>query len=192
MEEEQQLIQRSQLGEQQAFNELVEMYQGQVYNLALRMLSDSAMAEDAAQETFIAAYRAIGGFRGGNFRSWLLRITANTCKDFMRAARSRSHLSLDAMELMPNSDPPSKEESPEDYTLRRELGQAIHAGLENTPYDQRLALVLIDVQGYSYEEAATIMGTSVGTVRSRLSRGRHKLAEYMRRHPELLPSRFRL
>ena len=89
MEDESNLIQRSQQGELDAFNQLVECYQRQVYNLALRMLSDESLAQDATQEAFISAYRAIGGFRGGNFRSWVLRITANACRDLLRAAKAR-------------------------------------------------------------------------------------------------------
>ena len=147
MEDENQLIQRSQQGDRDAFNRLVERYQGQVYNPALRMLGDRDLAADAAQETFISAYRAIGGFRGGNFRSWLLKIVSNACRDLMRAAKARRSVSLEALELTPESMPVSGEESPEDYTLRLELGREIQGGLESLSHDHRLVLVLIDVQG---------------------------------------------
>ena len=192
MKDESYLIQRSQQGELDAFNQLVERYQSQVYNLALRMLSDQGLAEDAAQETFISAYRAIGGFRGGNFRSWVLKITANACRDLLRAAKARRSVSLDALELTPESIPASREESPEDHTLRLELGREIQRGMDALSRDQRLVLVLIDIQGFSYEEAARIIRTSVGTVKSRLSRARGHLKDLLRRRPELLPSQFRL
>ena len=192
MEDESYLIQRSQQGELDAFNQLVERYQGQVYNLALRMLSDESLAEDAAQETFISAYRAIGGFRGGSFRSWVLRIAANACRDLLRAAKARRSISLEVLELTPEATPASREESPEDHALRLELGREIQRGLEALPRDQRLVLVLIDIQGFSYEEAARIIQTSVGTVRSRLSRARGKLRDLFQQCPELLPSQFRL
>ena len=180
MEDESQLIQRSQQGDLDAFNQLVERYQGQVYNLALRMLGDGDMAADAAQETFISAYRAIGGFRGGNFRSWLLRIVSNACRDLMRAAKARRSVSLDALELTPESLPVSREESQEDHALRLELGKEIQVGLDSLSHDHRLVLVLIDVQGFSYEEAARTVQASVGTVKSRLSRARSQLRDYLR------------
>ena len=98
MDDEHQLIDRSQHGDLVAFNELVDRYQSQAYNLALRMLGDEALAADATQESFISAYRAIKGFRGGSFRSWILRITANSTRDLLRAAKSRRSLSLEALE----------------------------------------------------------------------------------------------
>lgn len=192
MEDETQLVQRSQQGELDAFNQLVERYQGQVYNLALRMLGDRALAADAAQEAFISAYRGIKGYRGGNLRSWFLRIAANACKDMLRSAKARPAVSLDALELVPSATPRSHEESPEDSALRQELGREISQGLNTLPHDQRLALVLVDIQGFSYEEAAQTMGKPVGTVKSRLSRAREHMRDYLRSSPELLPVRFRL
>ena len=98
MDDEHQLIDRSQHGDLAAFNELVDRYQSRAYNLALRMLGDEALAADATQESFISAYRAIKGFRGGSFRSWILRITANSTRDLLRAAKSRRAISLEALE----------------------------------------------------------------------------------------------
>ncbi|MBI4202597.1 MAG: sigma-70 family RNA polymerase sigma factor [Chloroflexi bacterium] len=193
MENEATFIQRSQKGDLDAFNQLVLHYQGQVYNLALRMLGNQASAADAAQEAFISAYQAIASFHGGNFRSWLLRITANACKDMMRSARARPSLSLESLvEPNPGNIPQSSAESPEDFALRSELGAEIQRGLDSLPAEQRLAVVLIDVQGYSYEEAAQVMGASLGTVKSRLSRARERLRDYLRQHGELLPAQFRL
>ncbi|MFH1140393.1 MAG: sigma-70 family RNA polymerase sigma factor [Chloroflexota bacterium] len=192
MDDERQLISESQRGDLDAFNTLVERHQGQVYNLALRMLGDGDLAADAAQETFISAHRAIKGFRGGNFRSWLLRIATNACLDLMRAAKARRSISLDALELTPESVPLSREESPDSYAIRRELGQAIQRGLEALSHHHRLAVVLIDIQGFTYQEAARIMGCSEGTVKSRLSRARAELREAMQQHAELLPDQFRL
>ena len=192
MDDERQHIVESQRGDLSAFNPLVERYQGQVYNLALRMLGDSNLAADAAQETFISAYRAIHGFRGGNFRSWLLRIATNACLDLIRSAKAKRSISLETLELTPDSVPASKEESPESYVIRRELGQAIQKGLASLSHHHRLAVVLIDIQGFSYQEAAAIMGCSEGTVKSRLSRARGELREALQQYPELLPNQFRL
>ena len=192
MDDECQLIGESQRGDLSAFNTLVERYQGQVYNLALRMLGDGDLAADAAQETFISAYRAIRGFRGGNFRSWLLKIVTNACRDLMRAAKAKRSISLDTLELTPELVPVSPEESPDSYAIRRELGQAIQRGLDKLSNHHRLAVVLIDIQGFTYQEAASIMGCSDGTVKSRLSRARAELREALQQHPELLPDQFRL
>ena len=185
-------------GQRYCYNCLIEEHQTRAQNLAYRMMGDSAAAEDAVQEAFLSGYRAFKGFRGGNLTSWLLRIVANACRDMLRARKARPSLSLDAPSLNPDAtdsppiDPPSPDESPEEYALRRELGQAIHRGLQSLSEERRLAAVLVDVQGFSYEEAAGIMNTSIGTVKSRLARSRGELRDYMQTHRELLPRRFRL
>ncbi|MBI4233986.1 MAG: sigma-70 family RNA polymerase sigma factor, partial [Chloroflexi bacterium] len=166
--DEQDLIQRSQQGQVEAFTPLVQVYQTQVYNLALRMLSDPGAAEDIAQETFLSAFHHLRSFHGGNFRAWLLRIAANACRDYLRSARVRRSVSLEAMLENPTFAPQTATESPEEFTLRREVAEAIQGGLGALPPDQRLALVLVDVQGLRYEEAAEVMGVPVGTVKSRL------------------------
>ncbi|MEE8372961.1 MAG: sigma-70 family RNA polymerase sigma factor [Dehalococcoidia bacterium] len=191
--EEQDLISRSKEGDVQAFNELVERYERLVYNVVLRMMGDSAAAEDVTQDTFVSAYKAIGKFRGGNFKSWLLRIATNNCRDRFRSAQRSRAMSLDA--LMLQSEPPSladDSESPEDHALRRELGQALNEGLRSLPPDQRLIVVLCDIQELSYEEASEAAGCSLGTVKSRLNRGRTRLRDFMLTRRELLPAEFRL
>lgn len=171
------LIRRSKEGDLDSFNMLVESYQRVVYNLALRMLGDRHAAEDASQDAFLSAWRNIGSFRGGNFRAWLLRITANTCYDQLRKLKRNPASSLEALPFEMEGLPSM--ESPEDYVLRRELGEQIQRGLASLPSDQRLAVVLCDIQGLSYEEIAQVMGCSLGTVRSRLSRGRTRLRDYL-------------
>lgn len=190
--EDRELISQSQAGDLDLFNQLVEKYQGQVYNLALRMLGNAEAAADATQDTFLSAYRAIGSFRGGNFRAWLLRIAANSCRDQLRAARRRPASSLDLI-LQSESPPPlaDKAESPEDYALRRELGTAINDGLAFLPAEQRVVVILSDIQGLSYEDVAQATGSSLGTVKSRLSRGRERLRDYLLQQRELLPPKFR-
>lgn len=191
--EEQDLISRSRVGDVEAFNRLVEQYQRLVYNLALRMLGNAAAAEDATQDTFLSAYKAIGKFRGGNFKAWLLRIAANSCHDQFRVARRSPVTSLDTLllesEALPVAD---TAESPEDYALRRELGGFLSEGLAHLPQDQRLVVVLSDIQGLSYEEIAQATGSSLGTVKSRLSRGRARLRDFLLQRKELLPPTFRL
>ena len=188
---------RDQSGQVSCFNCLIETYQTQAYNLARRMLSDWALAEDAVQESFVSAYRAFNRFRGENLTAWVLRIVSNTCRDMLRARRSRPTLSLDP--LPPGNEPqgpsavdiPSRDPSPEDRAEQSELRETIQAGLDTLQEDQRLAVLLVDVHGLSYEEAAQSMGCSLGTVKSRISRGRGALRDYLRQTGELLPSRFR-
>ena len=163
------------------------------------MLDDWALAEDAVQVGLVSGYRAFHQFRGDNLKAWLMRIVANTCRDMLRSRRARPTVPLDPlpaddMEAFPTSPAanlPSREESPEDYAERRELNRAIQAGLDSLPQDQRMSLLLVDVQGMSYEEASQVMGCSLGTVKSRISRGRGALRDILRGTGELLPSRFR-
>ncbi len=190
--DEQELISRSQSGDIQAFNDLVELYQRQVYNVALRMLGSAETAEDATQDTFVSAYKAIAKFRGGSFKAWILRITANSCRDKLRVSRRASIVSLDnLMEEVGDFIADDKAESPEDYAERRELGRLLAGSLASLPEDQRIVVVLSDVQGLTYEEIAQVIGISLGTVKSRLSRARLRLRELLLQHRELLPDEFR-
>lgn len=179
--DEDELIQRSKGGDLDCFNRLVEHYQGQVYNLALRMLGDAQSADDATQDAFFSAWRAVRRFRRGNFRAWLLRITANTCRDRLRTLKRHPTVSLDAMVVEPDlSSSTSKYlEDPDDYVHRVELGEEIRNGLADLPPEQRLVVILSDIQGLSYEEIAQVAGCSLGTVKSRLSRGRSCLRDYL-------------
>ena len=186
---ESQLLERSRQGDLEAFNCLVLAHQDRVYNLCLRMLGSPQAAEDAAQETFLSAYRSVGRMRGTNLRSWLLRIAANACIDELRRRRRQPQLSLevpapDAEEQRPLevADPA---DGPERLALRGELCEALQAELLRLPADQRLAVVLCDVEGLSYEEIAASTGSSIGTVKSRISRGRSRLREALRAQPEL-------
>jgi RNA polymerase sigma-70 factor (ECF subfamily) len=192
--DEKALIAATQRGEVPAFNQLVLTYQSMVYNLAYRILGDADAAADASQDTFLSAFRAIKKFRGGSFKAWLLRIATNACYDQLRYKQRRPTSPLEA--LLVETDQPSSftdsTEGPEDYALRQELGGAIQAGLNTLPPDQRVALVLSDVQGLSYQEIAEVTRASLGTVRSRLSRGRAKLRDYLLDQGELLPARYRL
>ena len=193
MTDESYLIDRSQRGDLSAFNALVECYQRQVYNLCLRLLASAETAEDATQEAFIAAYRRIDSFRGGNFRAWLLRIAANASYDELRRQRRRPAASLEAaMATGSAAQAPSPAAGPEDEALRLELGAHLQEGLATLPPDQRLAVILRDVQGLSYEEVAEVMRSSVGTVKSRIARGRTRMQMYLMAKRELLPRPFRL
>ncbi|MEI7646164.1 MAG: sigma-70 family RNA polymerase sigma factor [Chloroflexales bacterium] len=192
--EEQHLVESAQRGDVDSFNQLVRLYEVRVYNLCYRMLGDADSAADTAQDTFIAAYRSLGRFRGGMFRSWLLRIATNACYDALRARKRRPSTSLQALGSADDDgvgfDLPDQGERPDDIALRRELGAAITRGLADLPADQRAVIILSDIQGMAYEEIAEVTGANLGTVKSRLSRGRARLRDILRAG-ELLPSKFR-
>lgn len=190
-------IEAARRGDLPAFNWLVLHYQTRVYNLCLRMLSDPDAAADATQEAFISAYKAIDRFKGGHFRSWLLRIASNACLDALRARNRHPAQSLERGHSWPGSSghssrlwdeeeeplqiaDPALDADPEGRALAAETAAAIQAGLDTLPEDQRIALVLVDVQGLSYDEAAAICDANLGTIKSRINRARLKMRDYLR------------
>ncbi|MFN8596005.1 MAG: sigma-70 family RNA polymerase sigma factor [Anaerolineae bacterium] len=191
------LIQSARKGDLDAFNTLVLAYQHQVYNLAYRIMGDEAAASDATQDAFISAYKNLKSFRGGSFKSWLLRIVTNACYDDLRRRKRRPATSLDELTNGEDGeaefDVPSADDGPETIAQRHELAQLLQRGITTLPDDQRIVLVLSDVQGMSYEEIAEMTNSNLGTVKSRLSRARAKLREYLQQtHGELLPEIYRL
>jgi RNA polymerase sigma factor (sigma-70 family) len=192
--DERALIKAARQGDTQAFNQLVRAYQGLAYNVAYRILGDAEAAADATQDAFLSAFQAVSRFRGGSFKAWLLRIVTNACYDQLRRKQRRPTNSLETLLVEPevSSHVADKRESPEEYALRQELGRAIQQGLQTLPPDQRITLALSDIQGLSYQEIAEVTQVSLGTVKSRLSRGRARLRDYLLAQEELLPARYRL
>jgi RNA polymerase sigma-70 factor, ECF subfamily len=197
---EQQLIARAAGGDLDAFNQLVLTYQNLAYSVAYRTLQEEDAAADAVQESMIKAFRSLGSFQGGSFKSWIIRIVVNTCYDALRSRKRRRTDSLDdfgdddygtdgASDYSPQLEDPA--ERPDAYVQRMELSQLIEQGIARLPADQRLALTLCDVHGYAYEEIGEITGMPMGTVKSRINRARTKLREYLLQYPELLPASFR-
>lgn len=186
-EEDQRLISRAQQGDLNAFNDIVERHQRAVYSTCLRMLRDPHLAEDATQDAFVRAWNAIDSFRGGIVRPWLLRIATNRTYDMLRSKSRRPAGSLDAQPYESEPEWTTQvpvAESPEQYSTRGEVSEFLEAALQHLPEDQRLAIVLSDVQGYGYDEIAQVMDIAVGTVKSRISRGRSRLREYLQSSPE--------
>lgn len=192
--DEEALIKKAQNGDVTAFNRLVLTYQEAVYNVAYRIMGEPQSAEDATQEAFISAYNALKSFRGGSFKSWLMRIATNACYDELRRRKRRPQTSLEKITDENESFVflRSPEEGPEQAQQRLEMMHAIEDCLHALPDDQRIAAVLGDVEGYNYQEIAGIMGVSLGTVKSRLSRARAKLRDCLQGVKELLPASYRL
>jgi RNA polymerase sigma-70 factor (ECF subfamily) len=187
------LIAAAQGGDREAFNDLVVHYQGLAYNVAYRVVGDAEMAADATQNAFLSAYRGLPRFRGGSFKSWLLRIVTNACYDELRAKKRRRSVPLDAdPELAWEEWTEADTERPDEHVERQDLGRAIQRAMAELPAEQRAAIVLCDIQGMSYDEIADTLHVSLGTVKSRLSRGRRKLRDFLQENAELLPPRYRL
>lgn len=191
MEAEAELLQRARRGDLDAFNGLVTAYEGTVYSLCYRLLGQRQAAEDATQEAFLAAWRGIGGLRGDAFRPWLLRIAANACRDELRRRARRPSASLDVALAEGTPEPADPAPSPEASALRTEARGRLEALLAQLSAEQRLALLLRDVEGLDYAEIAFVMRTSLGTVKSRIARGRGRLRQLLLAEGELLPGRHR-
>ena len=201
-DDEAQIILSSQQGDIHAFNLLVLRYQQTVYNVTLRMLGNGDVAADVTQETFIAAFRAIQSFRAGSsFRSWLLRIASNQACDHWRRTHRHAQESLDSLSdedephasgLLSSLIATGDQVNPEESLLTHELQELIARGLQTLPLEQRVAVILCDVQGLSYDEIAATTGTTLGTIRSRIARGRGRLRDFLYQHQELLPRTYRL
>lgn len=193
---EQALISAAQNGDLDAFNQLVLCYQDTVFSVAYRIMGDGERAADAAQDAFITAYRRLETYRGGVFRAWLLRIVTNTCYDALRYHKRRPVTALDDLTPEGSDDgPPIADEasvSPEQAALNSELQAAIQNCINGLNAEQRIALVMSDVEGFNYQEIASATGVELGTVKSRLSRARAGLRRCLQAVQELLPSAYRL
>jgi RNA polymerase sigma-70 factor, ECF subfamily len=174
------LVRAAQAGDLDAFNVLVQRHERPVFNVALRLLRDVGLAEDATQDAFIRAWQNIGTFQTGSVRSWLYKIATNRAYDMLRASARRPAGSLEAemVEIEPIwASGGQGDESPDAHALRRELSIYLERALTALPDDQRMVVMLVDVQGLDYHEVAETMGIALGTVKSRLSRARAKIRQ---------------
>ena len=191
------MIQYAKNGDMDAFNRLVIEYQDLAFQVAYRIMGEMEAAEDVVQESFISAYRKIKTFREGSFKAWVCRIVTNRCYDELRKIKRRPSVPLDPMneddEIIDSNewleDPG---ETPEEQTIRGELNSAIQWCLNRLEVDFRAVVVLVDIQGIDYKEAAAIVKKPLGTVKSRLARARQRLQDCLQNFAELLPSTFRL
>lgn len=198
--DEAQTIEQAQQGDLGAFNRLVLAHQGIAFNVAFRIMGDAEAAADVCQDAFLSAFKHMRELRGVSFKSWLLRIVTNACYDQMRYRRRRPVSSLEEVTAGSDGDDDPDHSpwlidsaaGPEEITMNRQLAALVQQGINSLPPDQRIIVVLSDVQGMSYQEIADITGIALGTVKSRLSRARARLRDYLAARPELLPSRYRL
>jgi len=171
------LLEQARDGSLDAFNGLVECYQDHLFGLVARMVPDRDQAADAVQEAFFSAYRNLRSFRGGSVRSWLSRIAINAAMDTQRARKRRPVQPYPELEDDTWQPPAGEEADPERTAVNSERTRALKAALSTITADQRTAIVLFDVEGYDYGEIAEITGVSLGTVKSRIHRGRLALRE---------------
>lgn len=185
MENEGQLIQRAAAGDASAFNELLGAHEKQMYVVCYRMCGNYNDAQDCLQEAMLRVFRALPGFKSqSSFSTWLYRITMNACLDELRRRKTRRNASLDGL-LEEGWSPKSESEAPDDQVVRSERAKALHAAIAELPEEMRSAIVLRDIRGFSYEEIADMLNMNIGTIKSRISRGREKLREKIMTNAEL-------
>ncbi len=178
-EKELKLIQYAQKGDQHALETLLLKYEKKVYNVAFRFMGNEADAYDMAQESLIKIYKGVRAFRlEASFSSWVYRVTVNTCLDELRK-RKKAPLSLDNTLENGLIIEDKTGLTPEIYALNIESREDIQKAINTLSADHRITVVLRDIQGLTYEEIAETLSISIGTVKSRLNRGRQRLKEIL-------------
>ena len=184
-------VRAAQKGDETAFEALVRLYEKRVFALTLRMCGSPEDAAEAAQEAFLAAWQGLVFFRGdSSFSTWLYRLASNACVNLLRREsrhRTAAGPSLDDEDL--NLDVPDTARSPQDEVERQELRGSIERGLSALSPDHRQVLILREMHQLSYEEIATVLSLDVGTVKSRISRARRQLRNYLVKHGNFFPSK---
>jgi RNA polymerase sigma-70 factor (ECF subfamily) len=191
------LIRKAQRGDVDAFNMLVLTYQDMLYRISWRILHDDFAADDATQNAMIQAFKNIQSFRGGSFKSWLARVTVNASYDELRRWKRQPTISLEQVNNEGEEiesplwmrDPAA---GPQEAAETTEMSEAIHHCLQGLVPDYRMVVVLVDIEGLSYEEAAEAARIPVGTVKSRLARARMQLRKSLRSFEGLLPVSYQM
>lgn len=179
------LIHKAARGDADAFEQLMTGQEGRMYAVALRMCGNREDAQDCVQEAMLRIYKALSSFKGqSSFSTWVYRITMNSCLDELRRRKSRAATSLDQM-IDNGFSPTDEDDTPERHSIQAEQKRQIEKAIAGLPEDMRAAVVLRDVQGCSYDEIARVLDTNVGTIKSRISRGREKLRGILSSQPEL-------
>ena len=191
------LVQNALQGDLDSFNRLVLAYQDMAFNLAARMLSDPSAAEDVTQTAFLSAYRSLDHFRGGSFKSWIMRMVANACYDELRRRQRRPTTPLEPVdeedeEIESPTWLADDGPSPEEHLERAEMDRALRHCLAGLDVDFRAVVIMVDIQGMDYLEVSETLNKPLGTIKSRLARARLKLRDCLSGFRELLPSTYRL
>ena len=184
-EADQALVERVQAGDKQAFGLLVAKYQRKLTRLVLRLVRDTAEAEDVVQEAFIKAYRALPAFRGESaFYTWLYRIGVNTAKNWLiaqgRRAPTSTEVDSEEAETYEDGDLLRDVDTPERLLMSKQIAETVNAAMTMLPEELRTAITLREIDGLSYEEIAEVMDCPIGTVRSRIFRAREAIAQKLR------------
>lgn len=174
------LVKRAQDGDHSALSELVHRYERKTYNLAYRLMGNHADASDAAQDALVRVCMRLQNFRGDSaFSTWLFRVVTNTCLDELRRRGRLRHASLDdALPVEEGSvvrQATDEGEGPVEYAERQELQAAVQRAINRLPDEYRVVVIMRDLQGLSYQEIAALLGTTLGTIKSRLHRARQAL-----------------
>jgi RNA polymerase sigma-70 factor (ECF subfamily) len=179
------LVEQSKAGELEAFNRLVELYQDYLFSMTVRVVRDRDVAEDAVQDAFFSAYRNLDRFSGTSFRAWLTRIAINAARDILRKRKRRPSQPYPEWEDESWQPPAPASEGPEQVSVAGQQRAVLARAMTAITDDQRAAIILYDVQGYDYGEIAEMTEVSVGTVKSRIHRGRLALREELGANMEL-------
>jgi RNA polymerase sigma-70 factor (ECF subfamily) len=179
---DEELVARSIGGDLDSFNQLVLRWERPIYALAYRVIGREEDARDVAQEAFLRAFRALGGFKGqAKFSSWLYRITLNLCRDWIRRERrtpiAQAPEGVDLIELAGESSPT---ESVEELVSRRQLGRAVEKAMARLPEEQRTAIILKEYHGLTFQEIADLLDCPLSTVKTRLYQGLSVLRKQLR------------
>ena len=175
---ERELIARLQQRDEAAFEELIRQYEKKVYTLCFRMCGSSEDAEEAAQDTFLALWRGIDRFRQeSSLSTWIYRLASNACIDTLRRRKKQNAVSLDDEELFVDAVDTSPQ--PQEAAERREAQKLLQEGLMSLPEEYRKVLILREIEGLSYTEIAESASLELGTVKSRISRGRALLRNFL-------------
>jgi RNA polymerase sigma-70 factor (ECF subfamily) len=183
------LVERARSGDVTAFNDIVAVHQDFLHALVARTVPDRDQADDVTQEAFFRAWRQMGSFRGGSLRSWLARIAVNAAIDLQRARKRRPVQPYPELEDETWQPPTGEDADPEATVTRAERIHALSEALGRITPDQRAAIVLFDVEGFDYGEIAQMTGVSLGTVKSRIHRGRLALRDLLADRMELFRER---
>lgn len=177
-------------GDVESFEKLIEKYQKKIYNIALRMVNNPDDASELAQEVLVKIFRSIKDFKEeSSISTWIYRITTNVCLDQLRRMKNKKTISIDESLKIGDNDVsmqfPDNSPTPSEAYEKKEIQRVVGEAIMKLPEDQRLVVIMKDIQGFKYDEIAEYVKCPEGTVKSRINRARHALKEILKDHMEL-------